>query len=348
MCITNNSSRLRHIVVLRAAAILLVVLGHATRNTATANPHLYSPAVTPFWEVLIQKYIYSFHMPLFFWISGYVFYYSALEQKEDFHILKQLFKKTKRLLVPLYVTSFLVLLPTIYLFGHPDGSFCQMVASFLVCQQIDHLWFLKDLFFIFIMMIPLSAFIKPVSIKGGLLFFLVVMLASYKRSLVPLFFQGALEYAPFFAAGYVTRKFEKLFCCYTPIALFLFFFISHALMSIWLLPDFPQPYPHNTFAWYGLALCGTYYMYYLSLIASQAGLPHKLWKCISLIDQRSYSIYLLHVSLLYMVLYFCFVCETTKALFRIVPSCLLGIIIPVLCHAVLSRIKGLSSMFSTP
>jgi len=46
---------LGHIDMLKSFAILMVVIGHRTDNA------------------ILEQYIYSFHIPLFFWITGYLF-----------------------------------------------------------------------------------------------------------------------------------------------------------------------------------------------------------------------------------------------------------------------------------
>ena len=111
---------------MRVIAIVLVVLGHATRDINVPNLHMYGPTFTPYFEVALRKYIYSFHMPLFFWITGYVFFYSTFEHQNKINRIDELIKKAKRLLIPLYAASFLVYLPVILCFGHPNGSITYM------------------------------------------------------------------------------------------------------------------------------------------------------------------------------------------------------------------------------
>lgn len=53
-------------------------------------------------ESLIKNYLYSFHMPLFFFISGYVY-----KELTCFQVLK---KRTKQLLIPYYITSIVIIL----------------------------------------------------------------------------------------------------------------------------------------------------------------------------------------------------------------------------------------------
>ena len=57
----NQSSRLLWIDNLRACLIFLVVIGHVIQFS---HPH--------YGDTLLFQYIYSFHMPLFVFISGFV------------------------------------------------------------------------------------------------------------------------------------------------------------------------------------------------------------------------------------------------------------------------------------
>ena len=57
----------------KGIAIILVLIGHCIQygnGEAYLNPGLY-------WDYLMMKMRYSFHMPLFMAISGYLFFYSV-------------------------------------------------------------------------------------------------------------------------------------------------------------------------------------------------------------------------------------------------------------------------------
>ncbi len=69
---------------LRAYAIILVLIGHKTNN------------------IYFEQVIYSFHVPLFFWISGFVFDHSRYPDLKSIII-----KKFRVLLLPYFIFSFL-------------------------------------------------------------------------------------------------------------------------------------------------------------------------------------------------------------------------------------------------
>ena len=53
--------RLTHFDIAKAIAIILVVIGH------------FYPSDAPHWYVQMRAWIYTFHMPLFMFLSGYIY-----------------------------------------------------------------------------------------------------------------------------------------------------------------------------------------------------------------------------------------------------------------------------------
>jgi fucose 4-O-acetylase-like acetyltransferase len=95
--------RLEYIDALKGFAILLVVMGHVIPWSFQSFENVSSMSPTP---VLLWKIIYSFHMPLFMFVSGFLFGQSHFVSPKEY-ILK-MWKKTKMLLVPYIVCSILI------------------------------------------------------------------------------------------------------------------------------------------------------------------------------------------------------------------------------------------------
>lgn len=88
----QTQKRLVNFDIAKAICIILVVIGH------------YIPDNSPDWYVVNRKFIYSFHMPLFMFASGYI--YIAFKKEESYsHFIM---KKVKRLMIPYLVTSVLI------------------------------------------------------------------------------------------------------------------------------------------------------------------------------------------------------------------------------------------------
>jgi len=84
--------RLLNFDIAKALCIILVVIGHYVDNA-------------PDWWMGMRDIIYSFHMPLFMFASGYI--YIAFKKEEGYG--KFLWKKVKRLMVPYFTVSAIVI-----------------------------------------------------------------------------------------------------------------------------------------------------------------------------------------------------------------------------------------------
>lgn len=100
MNISNNSQRSKSIDILKGIAIFLVVLGHAIQY-GNGIDYLSNQN---FFDNLIFKIIYSFHMPLFMLISGYLFYYS-ISKKNIKELLKSRFTS---IIIPIIAWGLLI------------------------------------------------------------------------------------------------------------------------------------------------------------------------------------------------------------------------------------------------
>lgn len=133
------ANRLITLDIAKTICIILVVIGH------------YHPENSPVWYSLIRDVIYSFHMPLFMFASGYI-YISTLSVKNTG--MEFIIKKVRRLLVPYFTTSILIISlklisqknmyienPTSYL------SYFKMLYS---PEAGYFLWFIWALFLMFV------------------------------------------------------------------------------------------------------------------------------------------------------------------------------------------------------
>lgn len=96
---TSATDRIYWIDALRAIAIILVVVGH-------------TPGIQAY--VSVVKYIYSFHIPLFFFISGLLFSSKMVEQGFALFLHKQ----TRALLIPYFTWGLLTYIPWFLITRH--------------------------------------------------------------------------------------------------------------------------------------------------------------------------------------------------------------------------------------
>ena len=115
----------------KGIGIFLVILGHAICYTDCSNDARY-----------INHIIYSFHMPLFFMISGMLLY-KKINSTEIIR-KKEATKMCNRLLIPYFTWSFIYLLPGSLLHG---GISWERIIAVISFRGVAPIWFLGALFF---------------------------------------------------------------------------------------------------------------------------------------------------------------------------------------------------------
>lgn len=122
----------------KGLGIILVVIGHVLRGVVSSNIMTWTPAVR-----YADTWIYAFHMPLFFFISGLFLSHSTTRTMSEFG-----WQKVRTIAYPYFLWSFITLLIKGSLgqsVNHPR-SLSQFPAIFY--QPIEQFWFLYVLFFI--------------------------------------------------------------------------------------------------------------------------------------------------------------------------------------------------------
>lgn len=128
-----------------AIGCILVVLGHS---------YPLGNAVTPKWMDIVRTAIYIFHMPLFFFISGFLLKFSGSVKKRGYWSF--LVQKAKQLLVPYVFLSLLGYVPKLlvssYISDKVELSAGYVVRSLLVPRENiwGHFWFIPTLFIIYV------------------------------------------------------------------------------------------------------------------------------------------------------------------------------------------------------
>ena len=137
------SGRIVYIDLAKAICIILVVVGH------------YCPPGCPGWWSAIVQFIYSFHMPLFMFASGFVYIATKKdgEKYSDFIV-----KKIKRLMVPYFVVSACIigikLITESHLYVQNPKTVMSFAKMFYYPEAGYFLWFIWALWWMFVI-IPL-------------------------------------------------------------------------------------------------------------------------------------------------------------------------------------------------
>jgi len=245
--------------ILKAYAILLVVLGHCIQFT-----------YINFDDNYIFKLIYSFHMPLFFFLSGYVTYITNVRDKLSFTFI---IKKFKYLVIP-YITFLFI-----------DFLFGKNLEFSTILYHIDiGYWFLPVLFMIFLIFYLYYLFNSYSKYLSYLFVLLIIVLPLTKL----LGFHLVKWYLIFFLLGYIINKDMNLILK-NKLLNILNLFLFLILIFFW------QRTGDNILYIYGIkfisALSGILFSFYL---ISKLQDFIKDYKIIQYIGLNTFGIYVLH------------------------------------------------------
>ncbi len=157
---TTINNRFYLIDVAKAICIILVVVGH------------YTPVNSPKWYMLLHDVIYTFHMPLFMFASGFIY----LVTKKNICYKDFIVKKFKRLMVPYFVTSVIIIAIKLLTERHANienpVSFFSFLEMFWKPEAGYFLWFIWALWWMFV----ITSLFKT---KGQRSIFLIISIILY-------------------------------------------------------------------------------------------------------------------------------------------------------------------------
>ena len=157
---------------MQVIAIILVFIGHSTR-IFPKWAFFYSPVRSDLMHN-INIIIYSFHMALFVFISGFLFANSF--SSSNITISQYIKKRFKRLIIPFYLFGIFWNIP-IWKLGnvYPDFTVIQKIKFIFLGMNNGHLWFLAMLFCLTTIFLLIERLIlKKTNIFWGLLIFIPV------------------------------------------------------------------------------------------------------------------------------------------------------------------------------
>ena len=272
----NSINRLEHIDVLKGVAIFLMVVGHfLSNNLFPITPNGNEPYAVRF----IFHIIYSFHMPLLFFLSGYLFVANEPPQLPEHYIGKSVYKKTMSLMMP-WLSNMVVLYALFHIF-HP-------------------LWFLSSLFWITVVFVSLHYLAQRQSlalwkellihILVFALLFVVTHFVTKTRADYIFTFHRAMKSYPYFVAGYAFFHYEKYFKNKFNNLIFTIAALSYG----WLfyLENYAISDPHELLA-YPIALSAIIIVYFAFTYPQSPTTHHSvIYRQLALFGRHSLTIYL--------------------------------------------------------
>lgn len=195
----NNSTLSEKLDIIKVYTILLVVLGHVLRmyTAEGAFPHQ-GTWVT---EQMCSM-IYSFHMPLFIFISGCI--YGICKRKGKYASWKNLLSnKVKRIIYPYLSFGLLVLAPCMVYTNLSDNYITYCIKDLFGGGNIRHLWYLLSLFQMYV----IAHFLRNVlNRQNWVIVFITIMLFvliyRYATHFNALQLRMTISYIPYFILGY--------------------------------------------------------------------------------------------------------------------------------------------------
>ena len=172
----------------KGIGVMLVVLGHMSINKNA------------------EQWIYSFHIPLFFILSGYVF--STKYSFKEF-----LLRKAKAIVIPYFVLSLVIfacMTPWNFVIGdfkvYQDPLY--LLRDIVIQRRLWALWYLTVLFLVNLLFYPIAKFIKKQSHQALLVVFIFGIGLVYQYTIgfvLPWNAELTFMALPFFYTGYAYK-----------------------------------------------------------------------------------------------------------------------------------------------
>ena len=197
----NYNERLDYVDMLKGFAILLVVMGHflSWQWGGPLNPYIPEDIK---YLALLRRVIYSFHMPLFFFLSGYVFMreMKILALKDEFDLA---YKRFCSIIIP--------------------GIWC-MIIYYFSYHHIYFQWFLRTIFELFIVNIIAYYIAQKFSHKllveiiaqGFICVFLVIVCQRFGTTwfVSMLHLDRCIKFMPYFFIGTMSYRYNLVMYLY--------------------------------------------------------------------------------------------------------------------------------------
>lgn len=267
---------------LKALAILLVVLGHVTNHYQQLS--------------VVTSTVYVFHIPLFISLSGAIFHLGC-ERGKYVAAYPFFLNKIRRIIVPLVFTATVVLMPTMVLLGNSDYGAVRMVCEILKGgEHTKHLWYLQAVFIMFLGGWVINRFKVNLFVSFVVIWILTIIAGQFGMYRITYFSLGlGLSCFPFFVLGMVLSQYRKI----SPLLLFL---IAGLLLLGWAMISLVAA----NGIWGGISksllrvasVVGLYSVARLIFVHLQG-----LSSIVGYIVMQSFPIYLFHMTFLYVLRY---------------------------------------------
>ena len=199
----GENKKINWLLILQGWAMLWVVIGHSYLSKVGEGPE---------WENTLFEFAYSFHMPLFMLVSGFLFWITRLEPtRGGWPFPKIVTDKAKRLLLPGFVFSIIAFALKIAFSGEMsrpiDISWTEVVNAYLYPYDnpFRELWFIVTLFWL-MLLAPLWKIVMRKSWTMWGMFVVLIMMYFWHPNVEFLCFGKMFSHAIWFFLGIVISK----------------------------------------------------------------------------------------------------------------------------------------------
>lgn len=229
----KQTPRIKFIAYLQVIGIILVVFGHSLHESPT-----------PYTELLVYEMLYSFHMPLFIFVSGFLMYMTSFACGREAPAIRNFFlKKVKRLLLPFFILSTITFIPRSLLSGFADDSisltFTSYIRSFINTNEmvIPFFWFIETSFTLLIFTFVIIVICRKINLSDNvpmLMLLICFILFPFFQISSPSIFSldNTVRLCPYFILGCLYCKYESVIDKYIPWTNPLFFVVVCSLWAI--------------------------------------------------------------------------------------------------------------------
>lgn len=327
------NNRINWIDYAKGIGILLVVYGHVSEGIYNAGMTMNENLFT-----IIDTMIYSFHMPLFFFLSG-LFFFSSFEKRGA---KANIINKVENIFYPYLIWSLLQGLIEATLSNYTNNNITYQEVFTLLWQPRAQFWFLYVLFFSFVLASILFFINKStVTIAAITVFFTLIYIfqKSLSQQLTLTFFYNHIVY--FFIGILATRI--NIIDRLNSNKILLFSSILFAISQYWFVVIEGYGRYDKGFVSFIIANIAILFIISLSMQLSKINI-----RSLAFIGKSSLYIYLIHVltgSGIRVVLQKIFHVESAST--HIIIGCISAVLLSLICFKV-SKKYHLNFLFKMP
>lgn len=290
--------------IIKVIAILLVVFAHASRMYTSDG--IITPMHASIGLNYLTRYIYSFHMPLFVFVSGAIYYYVRKKLNKYDNISKFVVNKSKRLMIPYIIFGLFYVAPIMIGLNLTKYSKIGYLGKGIILSlDPRHLWYVFMLFNVFIILRIFEKYIDKAPTLIPIVIFVFLYIISGRLPAI-LQISNTAKYLVFFYMGYLFQnkkeiifdklKFNKLLC-----ASFFLLNIITLVGSIYTR-NIKVPGLIIGLTEFSSAVFGILFIYGVITLLSKTTIEeNKIYKSI---EKNSFGIYLFHPMLIYIMFHF--------------------------------------------